>query len=125
VPPHTCLHEAASLARDHALPFDVGLAMHLAAEAELGVLLRANDPGLCFPQRGEHLLGIVPDRGNDPHARHHHASHRTTLSSSPPTASPRNRASAPAAYCAAPMQRSPTRPRAVVPLRTGRRADRW
>src|SRR4029079_14931553 len=66
VPAHAGFHEATRLARDHAFPFDVGLAVHLAAEAELGVFFRAHDAGLSFPQRGDHLLGAVSDRRNDP-----------------------------------------------------------
>ena len=115
VPAQARFHEAAGLARDHAFPFDVRLAVHLAAEAELGVFFRTHDARLCFPQRGEHLLGIVSDRGNDPHARHDHASHKTTLSSPPPTASPRTRARAASGSCAAPWH-SLTRPRVVLPL---------
>jgi hypothetical protein len=41
----------------------------------LGVVLGAHDARLCLPQRREHLLGAVSDRGNDAHARHDHASH--------------------------------------------------
>ena len=125
VPAHARFHEAARLARDHAFPFDVRLAVHLAAEAELGVFLRAHDAGLRFPQRGDHLLGAVSDRGNDPHARHHHASHRTTLSLSPPAASPRMRARASLRRPAAAPWRRLTRPRVVLPPRTVQRADRW
>ena len=78
VPADAGLHEAARLARDHRLPLEVDGAVHLAAKSELGVFVRAHDAGLGLPQRGQHLLGVVPDRGDDPHAGHDHASHATT-----------------------------------------------
>jgi hypothetical protein len=53
--------------------------MHLAAEAELGVFLGAHDAGPGLPQGSEHFLGVVSDRGNDTHARHDHASHRSSF----------------------------------------------
>jgi hypothetical protein len=41
--------------------------MNLAAKSELGILLGAYDARLCFAQRGQHLLGVVADRGDDAH----------------------------------------------------------
>ena len=80
VPADPRLHEAARLARDHRLPFQLHRPVHLAAESELGVLLRAHDAGLALSERGQHLLGVVADRGDNPHAGHDHASHaRTSL----------------------------------------------
>ena len=37
-------------------------AVHLAAEAERGVVVGAHDAGLGFAQTGQHLLGVVADR---------------------------------------------------------------
>ena len=41
-------------------------AVNLAAKAEFGVCVRLDDAGFSLPQRGEHLLAVVPDRGHNP-----------------------------------------------------------
>ena len=53
-------------------------AMHLAAEAELGIVVGLDDSRSGFPQRGGDLLGVVADAGHDSHAGHDNAFHRNT-----------------------------------------------
>ena len=54
-------------------------AVNLAAKAEFGVFFRLDDAGLGLPQGREHLLGIVPDRGYDPHSGDDDPSHTSKL----------------------------------------------
>ena len=60
VPADARIHEAPRLSRNHALPFDMGGAVNLAFEAEVGVLLGARNTGLRFSQRSKHFLVLFP-----------------------------------------------------------------
>ena len=50
-------------------------AVHLAAEAELGVFVGARDAGLRLAQARQHFLGVVADRRDDAHAGDDDPSH--------------------------------------------------
>src|SRR4029077_16727257 len=78
-PADTSLHDAARLAWNHRLPFEVRSAVDLAAETEFGVFLRVDDARLGLAQSGQHFLAIVADRGHDTHPRDDHASHCQTF----------------------------------------------
>jgi hypothetical protein len=47
--------------------FKRGCAVHLAAKAKLGIAVGANDARFRFAQRGQHLLCVVADRGDNAH----------------------------------------------------------
>ncbi|GJE45592.1 hypothetical protein AEGHOMDF_4792 [Methylobacterium soli] len=61
VPGGAAAVEAHGAPVDHALRVEARCALDLAAEAVLGVGGRADDAGPRFPQRGQHLLGVVAD----------------------------------------------------------------
>ena len=60
---------------DDLFRFESRRALHLAAEAELGVFFGARDAGARLAQARQHLLSIVADRGDDAHAGDDDASH--------------------------------------------------
>ena len=64
---------------DDAAGVERGRAVNLAAKPELGVFVRLDDAGFGLPQGGENLLGIVPDRGDNPHSGDDDASHAAKL----------------------------------------------
>ena len=53
--------EPRGAAVDHRLPVDVRLAVHLAAEAELGIFRRGRDAGPGLAQGGQDFVGVVAD----------------------------------------------------------------
>jgi hypothetical protein len=79
VPGGARAHEATHLAVDHAFPVELGRAMDLAAEAELGIGVGLDDARFRFAQRGEHLLGAIADGGHDAHPRHDDTFHRVKI----------------------------------------------
>src|SRR5262245_2379234 len=79
VPGGTSAHEAPHLAVEHLPPVELRRAVYLAAEAELGIVVRLDDARLRLAQRREHLLGTISDRGHDPHAGYDHAFHRVKI----------------------------------------------
>src|ERR1700730_7106052 len=64
---------------DDAAGVERGRAVNLAAKPELGVFVRLDDAGFGLPQGGENLLGIIPDRGDNPHSGDDDASHALKL----------------------------------------------
>ena len=58
---------------------DLRPAVHLAAEAVLGVLRREADARAAGLQRRRDLLGVVADRGDDAEAGDHDAAHGAVL----------------------------------------------
>ena len=54
---------------DHGGGIEVRRGLHLAAESEFGIFRRARNPRFRIVQAGHHLLGRIPDRGDDAHAR--------------------------------------------------------
>ena len=53
-------------------------AMHLAAKTKFGVFIGPDDAGARLAQRGENLLGVVADRGNNANACDDDAPHDLT-----------------------------------------------
>ena len=75
IPTLARLHEAARLAVDHVLPVDLGLAVDLAAETELLVLLGLDDAALGLPERGRDFLDVVADARHNAHSGDDNTSH--------------------------------------------------
>jgi hypothetical protein len=46
-----------------------GRTLHLGAEAELGIFIRARDSGLRLVKARQHFLGVVSDGRDDAHPR--------------------------------------------------------
>ena len=61
--------------------FDVDFrrAMHLTAETQFRIIFGAGNAGLRLTQRSRDFLGIVANRGYDPHTRYDHTPHRVLL----------------------------------------------
>ena len=62
VPGGAAAEEAHGAAVDRFARIERRRAVHLAAEAELGVLVGAHDAGLGLAQARQHFLGVVADR---------------------------------------------------------------
>ena len=78
--------EPGGAAIDHGLPIDVRRGVDLAAEAEVRILWGRDDPGTGLAQGGEHLIGVVADRGDHAHAGDGHSTHLDSLSLAAPGA---------------------------------------
>ena len=61
VPGGAAAEETHGAAVDRFFGIERGRAVHLAAEAELGVFVGAHDAGLRLAQARQHLLGVVAD----------------------------------------------------------------
>ena len=61
VPGRAAAEKAHGAAVDHFRRIERGRAVHLAAEAELGVFLGAHDAGLGLAQAGQNFLRVVAD----------------------------------------------------------------
>src|SRR5205807_7776368 len=79
VPGRAAAMETHRAAIDDAAGLECWRAVNLAAKAEFGIFVRLDDAGFGLPQGGEHLLGVVSDRGDNPHSGDGDASHAAKL----------------------------------------------
>ena len=80
VPGGAAAVEAHGAAVDHGRRIELRRAVDAAAETEPGVVLGGGDAGLRLAQTRGHLLGGVPDGGDDAHAGDDNALHDLNLS---------------------------------------------
>ena len=69
VPGRAFAEEAHRAAVDHVRRIERRRALHLGAEAEFGIFVRARDPGLRRMEARKHFLGVVSDGRDDAHPR--------------------------------------------------------
>jgi hypothetical protein len=62
IPGGAATEEAHGAAVDRLGRIEPGCALHLAAKAELGIVLGAADAGFGLPQARQHFLRVVADR---------------------------------------------------------------
>ena len=67
IPGGAAAEEAHGAAVDGFARVERGRAVHLAAEAELGIFVGAHDAGFGLAQRRQHFLRVVADRRDDAH----------------------------------------------------------
>src|SRR6185437_4351904 len=71
-------HEPGGAAVEHFEGIEPGRAMHLAAEAQLGIFRGEDDARPGEPQAFQHFGYVVADRGDDPHAGDNYPFHALT-----------------------------------------------
>ena len=79
VPGGAAAEEAHGAPIDGLARIERGRAVHLAAEAELGVFVGAHDAGVRLAQRGQHFLRVVADGRDDAHPGDDHPPHASPL----------------------------------------------